>query len=260
MEPKEIHDANRVYPSGEGSFEEIMDSLRYARNKAIPITATAVFSRQGVGRVKEIYTFFKEQRISFRLNPIHASNSKQHYTVTPSEYASAMTELIDLYLADPDDDIRVINADQFIKIVLGDAMRSSDGHHIEQVDVGKVSDVFSSNCQGLICAVAPDGSIFPCEILMDHDEFIYGHITDGLENVLGSITRSIFVDRVKHLEDCRDCEFWTLCYGGCPSHAFSLNRDIRTKDPMCEAYKIIFAHVRRRMGEALEVGYLAQRH
>jgi uncharacterized protein len=38
---------------------------------------------------------------------------------------------------------------------------------------------------------------------------------------------------------CRDCEFWEMCYGGCPSMA--LENDWRNRDHLCELWKSLFA-------------------
>jgi len=44
---------------------------------------------------------------------------------------------------------------------------------------------------------------------------------------------------------CKGCEFWGLCGGGCPGSG--IDNDWRNRTRFCEAYKMLFAHVRARL-------------
>jgi sulfatase maturation enzyme AslB (radical SAM superfamily) len=45
-------------------------------------------------------------------------------------------------------------------------------------------------------------------------------------------------------EDCSECEYLALCHGGCPIHAYSATGNLFTRDPNCQANKILFSVAR----------------
>jgi sulfatase maturation enzyme AslB (radical SAM superfamily) len=49
------------------------------------------------------------------------------------------------------------------------------------------------------------------------------------------------------IEDCKKCDYGTLCKGGCPYLAYAGSGDILQKDYFCEGYKIFF----RKIGEVM---------
>jgi len=99
-----------------------------------------------------------------------------------------------------------------------------------------------------MCSIAPDGSIYPCESLTNYDKFIYGNIHDGIENIFFSDKKRInFINRVNNITECYNCELFNICFGGCPSNAYKINRDINSKDPFCEAYLEIFRYIKNKI-------------
>jgi radical SAM protein with 4Fe4S-binding SPASM domain len=43
--------------------------------------------------------------------------------------------------------------------------------------------------------------------------------------------------------DCIDCDYLALCHGGCPVRTFSVHGTLFEKDPDCELYRSLFAHM-----------------
>jgi len=111
-----------------------MKSIEYAKIKRIPITAISVFTKQSKNKINEIYNFFKEHNISFRLNPVVSSKRTQNFIITPAEYADAIIELIDIYLSDPDDLIKIVNIDQYIQILYSNMLRLSNDKKLISLD------------------------------------------------------------------------------------------------------------------------------
>ncbi|MFC1697814.1 SPASM domain-containing protein [Nanoarchaeota archaeon] len=50
------------------------------------------------------------------------------------------------------------------------------------------------------------------------------------------------------IEECIDCEYTNMCFGGCPYLAYK-SGDLYGKDPFCESYKMIFGHIKNRLKE-----------
>jgi len=84
----------------------------------------------------------------------------------------------------------------------------------------------------MTCAVAPDGSVYPCAFLCD-PVFLAGNVTDrGLADIFES---SPVFERFREeaVETCRTCDRFSSCHGGCPAVAYFLTRSLDLPDPEC---------------------------
>lgn len=55
---------------------------------------------------------------------------------------------------------------------------------------------------------------------------------------------------------CMDCEFWYMCYGGCPGAG--IDNDWRNKTRFCESYKILFHYLTKKIKGLIPNIYLNQ--
>ena len=58
---------------------------------------------------------------------------------------------------------------------------------------------------------------------------------------------------------CRDCEFLSMCWGGCPKHHRPIGRDPARTNHFCEGYKVFFKRALpelRRIAEYIKRGEL----
>jgi radical SAM protein with 4Fe4S-binding SPASM domain len=84
----------------------------------------------------------------------------------------------------------------------------------------------------MTCAVAPDGSVYPCAFLCN-PAFLAGNVT---AEPLSAIFRSSPVfERFRGLEveTCRVCDRFSHCQGGCPAVAYFLTESVGHPDPEC---------------------------
>jgi mycofactocin radical SAM maturase len=84
----------------------------------------------------------------------------------------------------------------------------------------------------MTCAVAPDGSVFPCAFLSD-SAFLAGNVThDSLGEIFAS---SPVFRRFRELEvgACRGCDRFAVCHGGCPAVGYFVTESMGLPDPEC---------------------------
>jgi radical SAM protein with 4Fe4S-binding SPASM domain len=84
----------------------------------------------------------------------------------------------------------------------------------------------------MTCAVAPDGSVYPCAFLSDR-AFLAGNVrTVPLSRIF---QESPVFRRFRQIEPaaCRDCDRFPVCHGGCPAVAYFLTRTTSAPDPEC---------------------------
>lgn len=105
------------------------------------------------------------------------------------------------------------------------------------------------DCSREFFSVGPDGNVSQCDCwVASHPEFHFGNIfeCDRLADIMNSRQRQMFSDRpVKLIDnaDCAECEYLTVCHGGCAIRAYSTYRDLFVKDPYCDMYKRVFKHL-----------------
>ncbi len=84
----------------------------------------------------------------------------------------------------------------------------------------------------MTCAVAPDGSVYPCAFLCT-PAFLAGNVT--AESLSAIFRSSPVLERFRELEvdSCRACDRFSLCHGGCPAIACFLTGSPDHPDPEC---------------------------
>ncbi len=84
----------------------------------------------------------------------------------------------------------------------------------------------------MTCAVAPDGSVYPCAFLCD-PAFLAGNVT--LEPLSAIFLSSPVLARFREIEPeaCRGCDRFSVCHGGCPAVAYFLTQSTGLPDPEC---------------------------
>ena len=110
--------------------------------------------------------------------------------------------------------------------------------------------IWRDNCVNEFVCLDPNGFVAQCDCwVASYPEFHFGNIftcnsfADLLKN---SEARQRLQSRPRILiqqEDCLECDYLTLCHGGCPIRAYSTTGSLFTKDPYCHTYKSIFSHL-----------------
>jgi mycofactocin radical SAM maturase len=84
----------------------------------------------------------------------------------------------------------------------------------------------------MTCAIAPDGSVYPCAFLCD-PAFLAGNVTADPLSAIFTAAPVLQGFRDVEVESCRGCDRFSVCHGGCPAIGYFLTRSIDTPDPEC---------------------------
>lgn len=243
---KELHDSTRRHKDGSGSFDRVMQVINMIRNNsaaASPVGCIAVLTRNKLGKIKEMYNFFKRNKISFELNyPAIAGNAKTNrdsIEVTPEEWAVCMVELFDLWFFD--------KSGPFVEI-------PSLAKYAAGILMGKMNScTFSGTCRNRYIAISPNGDVHPCGKFGSGEDFKLGNIKiHSIEEITESEVNKYLLRRdVNDISECKVCEFKEMCKGGCFYNAYLATGNPFEKDSMCSGYKIIFGHIKKVLEEEL---------
>ena len=106
--------------------------------------------------------------------------------------------------------------------------------------------IWSDNCTNHIISMDARGDVALCDCwVTSYPEKKFGNILEpgNLSDMLEqSESRKAFIERpIKLMEkECIECDYLTLCHGGCPVRTFTMSNTIFQKDPYCELYKALF--------------------
>ncbi|MFC2112027.1 SPASM domain-containing protein [Bacteroidota bacterium] len=101
----------------------------------------------------------------------------------------------------------------------------------------------SGSCAYNWVYVGPKGNTSHCGRSGDYDLLSYGSIYDhSLEEIFTDEQRALLDKRNEVLaeDECKDCNLWRICHGGCPLDAFIEKGDFLHRHPNCVDKKILF--------------------
>lgn len=245
--PQLTHDKYRRYPSGKGTYVDVMRGIDSIRKTGASLGVIGVLTSSGAEHIAEIYDFFKRERLEFDLLPVTLvkEDSKQNkaFRLTPKQYGTAAIKLFDLWFSDSQPP-QIRSCDSWTLAVLG-------------TTIGQEC-TYSGNCFVRNISVDPCGDVWPCERFDGVDGFKLGNIlTDDITEIINSKVEELVTARRKVIErSCGPCSWYPVCQGGCPHQAFAFKKDYRLKDYFCEAYKAIFQHIKPKVEAQLERAYI----
>jgi len=256
--PEHIHNMNRIYQDGSGSFKDVLSGLEkiWARNKKIRERTPkgerphhlgggviTILTKKNIERLDEIYEFFKSRKLSFKLNPLiksgNALNNYEDFGIGPSEYGEALVKLFDKWYNEPGEGIDIDPLSQ----IIGDLITRKPH-----------SCSFSKNCGESFISIGPRGDIYPC-----------GRFDGDLKNRLGNIhtsslekliqlnkTSKMELKSCKNIKSCMDCSYEDICNSGCRHNAYMVRGKLTDKDFYCASYKMLFKHIEEKIMPELE--------
>jgi uncharacterized protein len=188
--PPEIHDHQRPFVSGKGSFKTIIDNLA-AVYDLVTIKPGGNFTRDNYHRFPEMLDCLLEAGIEpARLGPVQFSPIHPKSGLF-DPHAAACVIVNEPWL---------IEANLFLR---GEILRR--GFTVDKLQMGIcMIDL------GQTLVVNYDGSLYKCPSLMGWPEFCVGTLADGV----GDYRESHQLDLWKN-DECLDCAYLPICFGGC---------------------------------------------
>lgn len=112
--------------------------------------------------------------------------------------------------------------------------------------------IWKENCAQEFICIDPNGNVAQCDCwVTSYPDARFGNIFDcsSLTELLSnSPARRQLLSRPGVLienEDCLECDYLTLCHGGCPVRAYTVHGNLFRKDPYCEVYRVLFQEMER---------------
>jgi uncharacterized protein len=228
--PKELHDKYRKGIKG-SSWERGLKAAELLSRHSVEFNILSVVTGESEKRAKEIFRWFLDNGFKY-LQFIPCVEVSQNggitpYSVTPQGFGRFLCELFDLWW---------MNKDTGISLRIFDAV-------LQYLVTGESGMcIFSSCCDGYV-VVEHDGSVYPCDFFVRKDARLGRLTKTPLDELYKSEKYRKFGREKSNIPDeCRSCEFFSLCNGGCRK-----DRTNFRKTYLCPAYKMFFAHALNRL-------------
>lgn len=194
----DIHDANRIFRNGRGSYAKVAQNLRNAARKGLPLG-----SRITINRVCPNVVSVLEG-----LGDLGFFSNKLSLVSGPDQLAIQNEEL----------DCLLRSMERLAQIFVGQiktGQRVSSNFFDHYLTVLLTGNAYDTGCgigrNGI--SVATDGSVFSCYKLAGEPETAMGNIFD--EEILARRPGVDFAFEVQNIPDCLPCKVRHICAGGC---------------------------------------------
>lgn len=229
--PKFLHDRNRVFRNGSGTFEKTIAGLRLLRDARIPLQVLTVLTLDSLQRPEELYDFYISEgidRVAFNIEEIEGANTSSSlsgpaaaelYEEFLSRFATLNSNGLIKYVRELDDMVCRIDAPPDARIV------NLLVEPFAIVNVKHDGD-FSTFCPELLDAAAPD-----------YCDFIIGNVhTTTFREARSSLALLNLHQSIQSgVAKCEaECEYFSVCGGGAPANKwFEAGRFETTETLQC---------------------------
>lgn len=230
--PKKIHDENRCFPDGSGSFEKIRRAVLECNKKWR--TAAEVTLTGNNPNLREIFLELCEMGFdSICIKPVRA-DKKMKYAINGENLNSVKNEykrFIEFLISSTDSKLleylSLINPRDFL------------GRFFYRILLGQK---VSRRCNALVSLVAIDqkGDIYPCASLIGVKDFLIGNVNE--DKSIWEKKRHELMEKFHKFEkeECSRCFAKNLCGGGCANSAYLANGNIDSPDNIeCELTRFV---------------------
>ena len=229
--PKILHDKQRVFVNGRGSFRDVWENYQMLRKHQQNAGVVAVVTSLTVQLVEEFYKFFKENRISVKLSPLVPPKGKRVLGklegISHKEYGDFLVYIFHKWISEPE---FFFSIDPLFGVV-------------RSFITGKPqSCVFSGECEHFL-AIEPNGAVTICGRWSASDMYLGNINSDSLHKIYQAMAHHFVKRRSLVRTKCADCKYFPICHGGCSYLSFSKMGRLDDKDFYCEAYLALFKEV-----------------
>ena len=229
-----VHNSQRMTADGRASYSTIMQNIRTLMAVGVRVSALMVLTRRALGESLDFLNDFAELGIPLKINPLYSAGEASKHDelfLDAGDYADYMIRVYE-YIIAHDLDVTLLPIEYIMTAILGRTTPRGC--------------TFSEACSDSFVCVNQEGNIYPCGRFADDKAEVIGDIWTGITPEGRETLGRLKAERIR--KECRECEYLSLCNGGCPV----------MKGLMCEDYKK-FLHYLYNDGLTMYKDYLVER-
>lgn len=238
---KEIHDHWRVDAEGKGTYQRVVNGIRLLEKYGVDFNILTVLTKDACRRYQKIYESYKKNGWDFQqyipcLDPLEEERGQHEWSLDVTAYENYLKTAFDCWYRDVmEGHPRFHRYFDNLLLMLNRQMPEACG--------------MSGRCS-VQYVVEADGSVYPCDFYMLDQNRLGNLNTDSFEMLDQKRTELGFLEESnKKEEECRSCQWYGLCRGGCRRDRDYFEKGIG-KNYYCEAYRHFFDYAYPRLAEA----------
>jgi uncharacterized protein len=240
--PKDLHDSNRPFADGSGSYDSVMSGVMYARSAGLSVELRAVATNHTVSRIGDVLSHNSHKgTYPCKVRPIGVGLRGDRTTVSDVDvYTDGYIAYLDTLLAGARDAERPMLPADVIAWVR--RLHSSDSHQ-----------TYCTAGHTGVC-LGPQGHIYVCELFTDSD-FCLGHIEEMDDEAWKQMHTSpamalVRANNPRAAKRCRNCECRKVCCGGCPALNTTIF-DPLAVHPLCRHFQRFHKYVESKLPQLM---------
>ena len=230
---RELHDALRPDAEGNGTYARAVRAAALLERHQVEYNVLCVVNNAVARHPQRVYAALRKYRyLQFIPCLDGLDGQRMPWSLEPERYGEFLKGVFDGYYADffSGAPVSVRGFDNYVGMLLGRPPESCG---------------MSGVCACGFVTEA-DGSVYPCDFYA-LDEYRLGDVrTDSFEALRNAAEPFLRPSRLIH-GDCRRCEWFPLCRGGCRRERETAPDGSAGKNRLCAAYRSFFAYAYPRM-------------
>jgi uncharacterized protein len=240
---REVHDYQRPYKNGTGSYSAVMQAISTLKANKVPIQIRATLIKKNLHLLEETINFLDSS--DYEKIVISPALNANEYKTEHDFNESDLLEFVEKYKKN------------IPKIEKSYTKKSSNFNPylslINKINAGGISrDIYPVRCRmgSTAISIHPDGKVYPCSKFIGMDAWEIGSINDGLNySKIANIWKSY---RTTISYNCEKCWAYSICTGPCPHEIANSDTSFNTKINSCKAMRKLIeqsAYIANRVNE-----------
>jgi uncharacterized protein len=237
--PEEIHDMNRIYSNGKGSYTKVIENIELLKKNAVPVQLRPTFSPK-IKNLAAVFDFFEKLELPYGYAFSHSTDykpnlgdtyfDKQQLKETHKELRSGMD-----YFAD--------------RIKKGETVFCRE--IIRKVDIVRCKARRTHLCEAGRKSLAVDetGKYFACQTMIPHRHAAMGDVDTNLDNTR---RQQYMAKNITQISQCGECTIRNLCAGGCEVERMNSGSNVLNKQ-MCDLFRLEWENVLYLYAKIMEI-------
>ncbi len=255
--PAFLHDRYRIDARGRPTHESVMRGLRLLQKHGVEYNVLACVNRETAKHPLDVYHFFKEINVQFiQFSPVveripdDVACSLGLKLARPPALGKEQTHEVTPWTVEPDAlgyfYIRIF--DEWVRNDVGWTFVMNFEWAIFSNFSGDGPVCYLSKRCGNCCIIEHNGDVYSCDHFV-YPEYKLGNIlTDDVKEMVDSARQRKWGEQ-KELTlpgNCRGCEVFSMCRGGCPKHRFvGAEYGGGGENYLCGGYKKFYRHIKK---------------
>jgi radical SAM protein with 4Fe4S-binding SPASM domain len=236
----------RRTPAGEDAFPAWLERFLILAERGLTPGAIFVVTRAALGQARRLYQIAESlsaaigRPFGLQVNPVYAQGRAaidRERLISPREFGDFLVDLFDRWNAGAR------------RIALTPIQQLADSFP-RPLGGRNLSCTFQRDCSRSHVGIDFDLNVAGCGRRLDSGAF-FGNLRERslLELMQQSDEQRAIAGRAARLSagECQGCDYFALCYGGCPDDAWLSTGSVERRFEWCESYRALFEAIEQRL-------------